>query len=129
MARREGPRRPLAVDPDLLLLAVDRVLLELGDVVAHVVDQVHLQLLPRLAEDLGEHLAGLLHQQLAVAPGEVGGRPHGADVLLALRAVDRGAGQLAVGQLDAVLLRRLAEHAPGRRRRPGSPGRASRSGS
>ena len=47
MARRERPRRPLAMDPDLLLDAVDRVLLELGDVVAHVVDQVHLQLLPR----------------------------------------------------------------------------------
>ena len=104
------------MDPDLLALAVDGVLLELGDVMADVVDQVHLQFLPRAAKDLGEHFAGLLHQQLPVAPGEVGGRPHGRDVVLPLRAVDRGAGQLAVGQLDAVFLRRLAQHAPGRRR-------------
>ena len=33
--------------------------------------------------------------------------------LLPLRAVDRGAGQLAVGQVDAVLLRRLAQHGQG----------------
>src|SRR5262249_36868846 len=70
VARREGPRRPLAVDPEALLLAANLVLLELGDVVADVVDQVHLQLLPRAAEDVGEDLAGLLHEQLAVAPGE-----------------------------------------------------------
>src|SRR5262249_33713219 len=107
------PRRALAVDPQLPLLAAGRVLLELGDVVGYVVDQVHLQLLPRPAEDLREHLAGLLHQQLAVAPGEVGRRPHGADVVPPLRAVHRGARQLAVGQLDAVLLGRLAEHAQG----------------
>src|SRR5438552_1587963 len=49
--RREGPRRPLAVDPHPLAPAADGVLLELGDVVADVVHQVHLQLLPGAAED------------------------------------------------------------------------------
>src|ERR1051326_7462648 len=57
---------PLAVDPDALLLAGDRVLLELGDVVADVVDEVHLHFLPALAKDISEHLAGLLHEELAV---------------------------------------------------------------
>src|SRR5207247_1772150 len=38
VARRERPRRPLAVHPHLLQLAADGVLLELGDVVADVVD-------------------------------------------------------------------------------------------
>src|SRR5215831_13839483 len=47
---RERARRPLAVDPHLLAPAVHRVFLQLGDVVAHVVQQVHPQLLPRLAE-------------------------------------------------------------------------------
>src|SRR5262249_21194977 len=67
---REGPRRALAVHPDALLLAADGALLELGDVVADVVDEVHLQLLPAAAEDVGEDLAGLVHEQLPVAPGE-----------------------------------------------------------
>ena len=81
------------------------------------------------AEDVGEDLAGLAHEQLPVAPGVVGGRPHRADVLLPFGAVDRGAGELAVGQVDAVLLPARCGTARARRRRPGSPGRASRSGS
>ena len=106
VARRETPasrpcdaRRPSSSAPSTV------VLLHLGDVVGHVVDQVHLQRFPRAAEELGEDLAGLPHQQLPVAPGEVGRGTHRAEVLLALRAVDRGAGQLPVGQLDAVLRR------------------------
>ena len=92
MARRERPRRPLAVDPDLLALAVDLMLFELGDVVADVIDQVHLQFLPRPAEDAREHFAGLLHEELAVAPGEVGGRPHRRQVMRAFGTLNRRTG-------------------------------------
>src|SRR5262249_36809190 len=71
MAGRVGARRPLAMHPDLAPLAAGGMLLELGDVVADVVDQVHLHLLPRAAEDAAEDLAGLVHQELTIAPGEV----------------------------------------------------------
>src|SRR6266481_1803716 len=54
LARPKGARRPLAMHPDALALGADRVLLELGDVVADVVDQVHLQFLPRTAEHRSE---------------------------------------------------------------------------
>src|SRR5439155_24254917 len=60
---RERPCRALAMDPDPLALAADGVLLELGDVVADVINQVHLQLLPRAAENFREDLAGLMHEE------------------------------------------------------------------
>src|SRR5262249_11372019 len=113
MARRECSRRSLPVDPHPLGLAADGMLLELGDVVTDVVDQVHLQRLPLLAEDVLEDLAGLLHQQLPVAPGIIRRRPHGADVVSPLRAVHRRTRELTVGQLDAVLLRHAAQHGQG----------------
>jgi hypothetical protein len=39
-----------------------------------------------MVDDLDDNLASLLHQELAIAPGEVGRCPHGRDVLLPLRA-------------------------------------------
>src|SRR5262249_22975869 len=77
--RRKAPRRPLAVPRATLSLAADGVLLEFRDIVAHIVDQVHLQFLPRTAEDFGKYLASLGHEELAIAPGEVGSRTHGGD--------------------------------------------------
>src|SRR5262249_55570825 len=77
VARREGACGPLAVDPDLLRVTADRVLFELGDVVADVIEQIHLHGLPSLPEHLGEHFARLLHEKLAIAPGEIGRRAHG----------------------------------------------------
>ena len=110
MTRREGARRSLAVDADLLrLAAADRVLLELGDVVGDVVDQLHAERFPRLAEDLREDLARLVGQELAVAPGVVGGRAHRAQVGLALRTAHRCTGELRVGQLEAVPFRGVLE--------------------
>ena len=106
---REGPRRPFAVDPELLGLPVNGVFFQLGDVVGHVVQEFHAQVFPRLAEHAGEHLARLLHQQLPVAEPVVGGRPHGSDIAPALRALGRGAGELPVGEFDAVLFVRVAE--------------------
>ena len=48
-------------------------------------------------------------QELAVAPGIVGGGPHRTQVGLALRASHRGAGKLPVGKLEAVPLRGVLE--------------------
>ena len=112
MTGREGPGRPLAMDADLLReAAADVVVLELGDVVGDVVDQVQPQRLPGDAEDPGEDLAGLVGEQLAVAPGIVGRRAHRPQVGLPLGAVHRGAGQLPVGEREAVLLGRPLEDA------------------
>ena len=54
--RGEGPGGALAVHQQGLLLAVHHVLLHLGDVVGHVVDHVHVQVVWRGGEDLGEGL-------------------------------------------------------------------------
>ncbi len=70
MSRGEGAGRPLAVDDDLLAAAsADVVVLELGDVVGNVVDEVHAELFPGHAEHAGEDLAGLVVKaNLAIAP-------------------------------------------------------------
>ena len=85
------------------------VLLELGDVVGDVVNQLHPELFPRLAEEPREDLARLVSQELAVAPGIVGRRAHRAQVRLPLRAPHRGTGELPVGQLESVPLRGVLE--------------------
>ena len=109
VARRKGPRRALAMYAERLGHAVHLIGLDLGDVVGHVVDQVHAQSLGRQLKDLGESLAGQVRHDLTIAPGVVGGRPHGPQILLALRRFDRGAGELLVGQVDAVFSRHVAK--------------------
>ena len=91
MVRRERPGRSLAMDPQPLSLAVRLMFLELGDVMADVIHQVHLQFLPGPAEDRSEYLAGLLHEELTIAPGEVGGGAHGGNVFLPFGTVHRRA--------------------------------------
>ena len=85
--------------------------------------------LPTCGRRTGECLAGLPHQELPVRPGVIGRAPHRAEIVLALGAFNQGAGQLPVGQLDAVLRRHLAQGRPARRRTPGSPARGNRNGS
>ena len=109
MARRKRAGRALAMHAERPPPAFDLVLLHLGDVVGDVVEQAHLQRFPRAAEELGEDLAGLPHQQLPVRPGVVRGATHRPEILLALGAMDRGTGQLPVGQLDAVLGRDFSQ--------------------
>src|SRR5207244_1571084 len=64
MIWRKCTGRSLAMDPDALSLAANRVFLELGNVVADIVNQIHLQFLPAPAKMCGKDFAGLLHQQL-----------------------------------------------------------------
>lgn len=52
----EGPGGALPMDQQSLLLAVDHMLLHLGDVVRHVVDDVHVQVIGCCAEHLGKGL-------------------------------------------------------------------------
>ena len=109
MTGRKGPRGTLAMDPHALARRTNRVLLELGDVVGHVINQIHAQLLPGTVEYGFEALAGLPHQKLAIAPGEVCCSAHRAEIVLALLAADRGADELLVGQVNAIFCRRAAQ--------------------
>lgn len=52
----EGPGRALTVHQQRFLLAVHHVLFHLGDVVRHVVDDVHVQVVGRGGEHFGEGL-------------------------------------------------------------------------
>ena len=56
VVRGEGPGGALAVDQQRLGPAVHHVLLHLGDVVGHVVDHVHVQVVGRGRKHLGEGL-------------------------------------------------------------------------
>src|SRR5262249_45229970 len=89
--------------------AFDDVLLKLRDVVRHVVNQLHAELFPRLAEYPRKDLAGLVGQELAVAPGKVGRGSHRTHVRLALPAPHRRTGKRPVGELESVPLRRVLE--------------------
>ena len=102
MARAEGARRALAVHAHALPPAVDRVLLELGDVVADVVDEPEAQRGGPEAEGGREGPLGEAAHHLPVRPGEVRGRRHGGEVLLPLGRAERHAGELAVGHADPV---------------------------
>ena len=98
MARAEGARCALAVHIQAARLAVDRMPLLLAGVVRNVVDQGEMG--PR--HEVGEHLAGEVGDDLAVGQRAVDRRAHGAEIGLADRRVDGRAGELAVGQFDAV---------------------------
>ena len=99
--RAEGPGRPFAVHPHGALDPVDHVRLALGDVVGHVVDELHAEALVACPEHLLKGAAHLVHHHLAVGEGEVAGAGHGRQVVPALRRGHRRAGELAVGQLEA----------------------------
>jgi hypothetical protein len=59
--------------------------------------------------NVAKTFAGLPHQQLPVAPGEIRRRPHRPEILAPLRTLDRRADELAIGQVDAVFLRHAAQ--------------------
>ncbi len=101
MARTEGARRALAVHVELAPLAVHDMLLDLAGVVRDVVKQRQ----ARFRDDLREGLAHEMREDLPVGQRAVDRRAHGAEIILAQRGVDRRAGELAVGQDDAVARR------------------------
>ncbi len=86
---------PLPMHPHAFFLP-PMGLLELGDVMADIVDQVHA--IPATIGQLGANTSALLHPWLPVAPGEVGGPAWRRRC--SFRAVYRGK---AAGDQDAVL--------------------------
>ncbi len=89
------------------------MLFNLGHVVSDVIEQLHAKTFPGATEDAGKNLTALPQEQLAIAEGIVGCRPHCPEVVPALVAIDRRADQLAVGQVDAVLRWCLPQAAQG----------------
>ena len=74
-----------------------------------VVHELHAETLPARVEDLLEGAADLVHHHLPVGEGEVAGTGHRREILAGLGRAERRAGELPVGQLDAVA-RRHARH-------------------
>ena len=57
VVRREGARGALAVNEQRHRLSVDHVLLDLGDVMTHIVDNVHVEIIGTHFEHFAEGLA------------------------------------------------------------------------
>mmetsp|Transcript_3351 Transcript_3351/g.8680 ORF Transcript_3351/g.8680 Transcript_3351/m.8680 type:complete len:240 (+) Transcript_3351:458-1177(+) len=102
MVRGEGSRRPLPMDQEGLDDAVHLVPLHLGDVVTHVVHEVHVHVLRRTVEHPGEGPSGEVRHARPVRPGVVGRARHGREIILPLPRVDARARQLPVVQRYAV---------------------------
>lgn len=59
----EGPSGALPVHQQGALATINHVLLHLGDVVRHIIDDVHVQVIGRGAKHLGEGLQGAMVRQ------------------------------------------------------------------
>ncbi len=106
-ARAKGARRALAVHAQAHGAAAHGVLLDLGDVVAHVIEHFQVRGRQLAGQHALERPPHEVRDDLAVGPGIVGGARHGGQVLPPLGRVQRRAHQLPVGQGDAVLGRGL----------------------
>ena len=110
MVRRKGPGGAFAVDTQLPGLALHRVGLDLGDVVADIVNQFQPQIPGPHLKHLLEGLPHPVGDELPVGKGKVGGPGHGGQVALAFRRSQGGAAELAVRQFDAILGAGLEHH-------------------
>ena len=106
-ARTEGARGALAVHAHAPLFAVYFVCLELGDVVADIIDRANARLTGGNVERLHHGLLGEVHDDLPVREGVIRRAAHGAEIRLSLSAGDRRAGELPVRDGDVVFFRRL----------------------
>ena len=91
------------------LLATHDKGLELGDVVADVVDHIETELPRPETEGRGEALPYPEGHHLSIGESVVGRGRHGAQILTPLGRVEWGAAELAIRQLDAVTSSR-AQH-------------------
>ena len=105
----EGSRGAFAVNDQLDRLAVHDVALDLGRVVADVVDDGEPERARVLAEDARKDLAHAMRDHLPVGERAVGGSGHGAEVRLAVLRPKRRAGELPVPDGNAVARHHLIE--------------------
>src|SRR5581483_1326838 len=100
VARRVSAGCALPMHQHVALLAVYLVALLLGDIVADVVDQIETAITPK---NFQERMAQRVHDSLTVRPSEVGGGPHGPEISLSLRRLNRHTSKLPVAHVDVVL--------------------------
>ncbi len=74
----------------------------LGDVMADIVNHIHVQIIWRLTKHFAKRLPHKKRHGGAVNPGVVGGGSHAAEVVSALGAVDARACQLPIVDEDVV---------------------------
>ncbi len=101
--RPEGPGGPLPVDHGLQALPVHVVLLPLGRVMGHPVDQVHLHIVSRSPEGLLEGRPHVVHDDVPVDERPVDGARHRLVVVLCLPALQGRTSQLPSRDPDVIL--------------------------
>ena len=97
MAGRQGAGGALAVHAQQPTFAVDLVVLELGQVVGHVVEEIEVG----DTEHGRERPSGSDREELAVGPPVVRRRGHRPEVAATLPRGDRRARELRIGDRDA----------------------------
>lgn len=95
MVRRERTRSSLAMNEEVHHMSIHDMLFDLRDVVRHIVDHVHVEIIRRHVEDATEGLSREEGQYRPIHPREIGCRRHAAQVVLSLRRVDGRTGELS----------------------------------
>src|SRR5262249_41498650 len=85
--------------------SADPMLLELGDVVADVVDDSDPQFLPRALQHLLKGPPHEMGDKLPIGKGEVRGSGHCGEVLPPLFRANRSTAELGIGQVDPIFSR------------------------
>src|SRR5438094_10149361 len=99
MSRAKGARRALAMHVELARSSAGAEILDLAGVMRDVIEERQM----RLREHVGEHLAQEMREDLAVGERAIDRRTHGPEIVFPDFGMDGGAGELAVGNIDAVL--------------------------
>mmetsp|Transcript_32706 Transcript_32706/g.40193 ORF Transcript_32706/g.40193 Transcript_32706/m.40193 type:complete len:206 (-) Transcript_32706:407-1024(-) len=102
MMRRECSCGALAMDQQLLALAIHEMLLHFGDVMGYIINHVHVQIFGRLVEDLRKCLSRQEGHGRTVHPGIVCCCRHCLQVVLTFIGMDPGTCQLPVVGADVV---------------------------
>ena len=98
MMRRERARGSLAMNEEIHHPSIHHMLFGLRDVVRHVVDHMHVEIVRRHVENAAEGLSRQERQHRPIHPREVGRRRHAAQVILSLRRVNGRARELSENQ-------------------------------
>lgn len=83
------------------------MLLDFGDIMRHVVDQMHVQVVGCRVEYLGERLSRQKRHAASIDPRVIGRRAHALQVVLALGRVDARTRQLTIVRFDVVAFHRF----------------------
>ena len=92
MARPERPRRSFTMHQQRPF----RIPFDFGDIMSHVIDLTHTQVLRRLLENCTKSLANLMGNHLPIRKGRVGRTIHRRKIVLPFPRPERGTRQLPI---------------------------------